>query len=199
MGTLYVILSVITAGLIAGGVIAFILYESYESLWVCAFISLGINFVVYMILSGTKNYNEILSSILMFGPMIVALLISLIRAIKYIRSEISAQRKRIRDKRSKEQEEKTQTEIQRERLLQEQATQNRISNVREKIKSLNGYELNVVPFLYLLDKEGKRSEAFTQVADKYRDHAMKIKRDQERINREAESLGIPERARTAGR
>lgn len=99
------------------------------------------------------------------------------------------------ERRKKEEQERIEAEAKHAQLIREQEKQRRIIDARQQIEDIAAFQCDILPFIFLLDQEGKANRAFSQLASSCRNIELRIKRDSDQVNREATSLEIQERSK----
>lgn len=141
--------------------------------------------IIYLFI---KVIQFLVSYPLLGFAVLLTVLVFVIRAVYKKESEKAAQ------KRAQEEQDRIKAERGHAALIEEQEKQRRIIDLRQQIDEMKKYQLDILPFICMLDTQGRRNQAFTHMAAKCRNFELKAKRESERINREATVLGIQERA-----
>lgn len=66
----------------------------------------------------------------------------------------------------------------------------RISEVKGQMETLQGYELNIVPFMELLNREGAQNKLYSQKVSELKKHAVSLAQQRDSINHQAEELSL---------
>ena len=98
------------------------------------------------------------------------------------------------DRKKKDDEERNRLEKEQKELQDQENRQRMISETQQRIKELNGYQIDVIPFMKMLDREGENI-GFSEITAKCSRSEKYISRVVDQINREADNLGIPERSK----